>query len=306
MIVVFGVIAEDPTDIEILQVLIRRLSNNSSLRIKGKGYGGCGEMLQKGAKQLQLFADFGCKRFVVCYDADGPNAKSRQQEAMEKIISPSKLPAPDCLALVPVQEIEAWILADLDQAVPHVIPSWKPAPISGPESISSPKEHLTQLSRGSNKKPRYAYTIHNPQVARYLNLQTVSRKCPSFRPLEQFVAGHRKIKRPNSSFPGPNTRSLWVYVDPGGIAEYQKQLATAHDWGTVISYVQGLDKQPVELTRLCEYGWADLLLLDEEVQSILTGSHKPKGKVRTVLTGLRQFAETRQDAQYIGLDDGTR
>jgi len=145
---VFGVIAEDPTDIEILQVLIRRLSNNFSLPIKGKGYGGCGEMLQKGAKQLLLFAELGCKRFIVCYDADGPDAKPRQQEAREKIIAPSKLPLASCLPLVPAQEIEAWILADLDQAVPHVIPSWKPAPIPRPESIASPKEHLTQLSRG--------------------------------------------------------------------------------------------------------------------------------------------------------------
>jgi len=95
-------------------------------------------------------------------------------------------------------------------------------------------------------------------------------------------------------------------MDPGGVAEYRQQLATAHDWGTVISYVQGLDDQPDELTRLCQYGWAELAALDEEVRSILTGSNKPKGKVRTVLTALRQFAETRQDARHIGLDDGTR
>jgi hypothetical protein len=33
----YGVIAEDPSDVETLQVLVRRLSYNQSLPIKGKG-----------------------------------------------------------------------------------------------------------------------------------------------------------------------------------------------------------------------------------------------------------------------------
>ena len=66
----YAVIGEDDSDVEMLRVLMCRLANNKPLKIKLFGYSGCGEMLRKGAKQLQLFQKFGCTRFVVCYDAD--------------------------------------------------------------------------------------------------------------------------------------------------------------------------------------------------------------------------------------------
>jgi hypothetical protein len=306
MTAVYGVIAEDPSDIETLRVLIRRLSNNSGLPLKGKGYSGCGEMLNKGASQLKLFARLGCKRFIICYDADGPDAMARRQAVVEKIIIPSGLPQTSCLALVPVQEIEAWILADIHQAVPHVIPSWKPDEVSNPEGIASPKEHLEHLSRGSNKKPRYVYTIHNSQVARYLAFATVHRKCKSFRPLQQFIVGHRRIKLPADPFPGMSTRGFWAYTDAGGVSQFlPQQLATAAVWGEVITYDQGLDDQPTELTRLAEYGWGGLGALEGELQDLL-GAQKLKGRLRATLTVLQGIAANRQDARFLGLDDGTR
>jgi hypothetical protein len=305
VIAVYGVIAEDPSDIDTLRVLIRRLSNNSGLPLKGKGYGGCGEMLRKGASQLKLFADLGCKRFIICYDADGPDATARRQELVDRIIAPTGIVRASCLALVPVQEIEAWILADVHQAVPHVIPSWKPAEVSGPESIASPKEHLEQLSRGSNKKPRYVYTIHNSRVAAFLNFPTVLKKCKSFRPLEKFIVGYRRIKLPAQSFPGSSTRAFWAYIDPGGVSQYlPQQLATAATWGEVITWVQGLDNQPENLTRLAEYGWADLMALEDELDDQFRAG-KLKGRLRATLTVLQGIAANRQDARFIGLDDGT-
>ena len=44
-----------------------RLAQDESLPIKGKGYGGSGEMLRKGAEQLKLFkALHSCEHFIVC------------------------------------------------------------------------------------------------------------------------------------------------------------------------------------------------------------------------------------------------
>jgi hypothetical protein len=207
---------------------------------------------------------------------------------------------------VPVQEIEAWILADIHQAVPQVIPSWKPDEVSNPERIDSPKEHLAHLSRGSNKKPRYVYTIHNSQVARYLDFSTVHRKCKSFRPLQQFIVGHRRIKPPAGPFPGTSTRGFWAYTDAEGASQYlPQQLATAAVWGEVITYVQGLNDQPTELTRLAEYGWGGLGALETELQNLL-GARKLKGRLRATLSVLQGIAANRQDARFIGLDDGTR
>lgn len=147
--------------------------------------------------------------------------------------------------------------------------------------------------------------VHNPLVAAYLDLQVISKKCPSFRPLVKFIVGHRRIQLPAQPFPGTATRSLWTYTDPGNRSQYVGQLATAHEWGEVIIYAQGLDPQPEELTRLCEYGWAELTTLETELQAILTES-KPKARVRAALMALRGIAADRKGARHIGLDDGAR
>jgi hypothetical protein len=251
-------------------------------------------------------AGLGCKRFIICYDADGPDPRVRQQEVLSRIINPSGLSRSDCLALVPVQEIEAWILADVHQAVPHVIPSWRPGEVSNPEGIASPKEYLARSSRGSNQKPRYADTVHNPRVAGFLDIRTVERKCKSFRPLIQFVVDTRGIRVPTQAFPGASTRSLWPYTDPGGVSRYLNQhLATASEWGQLTSYLQALDEQPTELTRLVEYGWAGLDTLEAELQALL-GAGRLKARIRALLTALEQLAANRQDARFLGMDDGTR
>jgi hypothetical protein len=263
-------------------------------------------MLRKGANQLQLFAGLGCKRFVICYDADGPDPTARQQEVLDRIITPSGLPRSNCLALVPVQEIEAWILADIHQAAPHVIRAWHPNEVRNPEGIPSPKEYLAQLSRGSNRKPRYVHTIHNVQVARHLHLDTVARKCKSFRHLVRFIVDSRQIQRPAEEFRGGRTRSPWPYTDARGVSVYlDQQLATASEWGQLTTFVQALDEQPKELTRLVEYGWAELEALLDELQALLTVG-RPKARIRALLTALQQIAANREDARFLGLDDGTR
>lgn len=165
--------------------LIFRIANDRSLTIKCRGYSSCGEMLRKGAKQLQLFNDLGCKRFVICYDADRDNPVERKQSIIDNIVKPAGFDAIFC-ALVPIQEIETWILADI-MAVTNIIKGWAPTKeIIDPENIQDPKEHLEKMSR-ERQRPRYSHAIHNPQIAKYLNLELVAKRCPSFRPLVTVV-----------------------------------------------------------------------------------------------------------------------
>jgi hypothetical protein len=89
---VYAVLAEDPSDVETLHVLVRRLCNNAGLPLKGKGYGGSGEMLRNGAHQLRGFSRQGCKRFIICYDADGLDPKPRVQAIMDRVITPPGSP----------------------------------------------------------------------------------------------------------------------------------------------------------------------------------------------------------------------
>ena len=180
----YGVLGEDNSDTERLKVLIRRLAGNKSLPVEAKGYSGCGDLLRKGANQLMLFAELGCQRFVVCCDADGPDPRERRDEVLSRIVRPAAVER-HCI-VIPVQELEAWILADLP-AVSRVITGWKPSPINNPEHVAGPKERIEKLSRDSKRRPRYHHTTHNQQVAKYLDLNKVHRECPSFRPLADFV-----------------------------------------------------------------------------------------------------------------------
>lgn len=101
----YGVLGEDPSDTATLKVLIRRLAGSEAIPVKTKGYSGCGEMLRKGARQLRLFADLACRRFVVCHDADGPEPAGKYSEVYRRIVQPSGV-GPWCV-VIPVQELEA-------------------------------------------------------------------------------------------------------------------------------------------------------------------------------------------------------
>ena len=181
----YGILGEDKSDYETLKILVQRLVNKEKVRFQGKGYTGSGELLKKGGKDLKLLFDSGCTQFIIAHDADQKDSKEVEQELRNEIIKPSGVKAPICL-VVPVQEIEAWLLADVE-AVTNIFKGWKPKPESNPESQSCPKEYLEKLSRDASLKPRYRHATHNPQLAKHIDLEKVSKCCPSFRPLEAFV-----------------------------------------------------------------------------------------------------------------------
>jgi hypothetical protein len=185
----YGIIAEDNNDIECLSILINRLSKVINPSIKKKGYSGCSQMLRKGHAALKNFNQRGCTKFIICYDRDKETEQKRYEEVINKLITPSGIKSKNntiCI-LIPSEEIEAWILADI-QAVSNVIPSWKPKKIfNHPETVTNPKEILTNLSRVEKPKPLYIYTIHNQKVLEYIDISVVSQKCPSFKVLVDFV-----------------------------------------------------------------------------------------------------------------------
>ncbi|OQY45461.1 MAG: hypothetical protein DRR08_22870 [Candidatus Parabeggiatoa sp. nov. 2] len=88
--------------------------------------------VEKGWKtKLKLFARLGCTRFIVCYDSDDEEPTTRYQKIVKHIIIKSGLTGLKeiiCI-VIPVQEIEAWILADIE-AVSNIFKNWHPKPIS--------------------------------------------------------------------------------------------------------------------------------------------------------------------------------
>jgi hypothetical protein len=186
----YVVIAEDDSDFKCLQILIKRLAKDDSISIKGEGFNSCGTMLNKGAKVLSLWNQKKeYRKFIVCYDRDKETAQKRYEEVISKIIKRAGIKNSDNLIciLIPTEEIEAWILADI-KAVSNVIPSWQPKDnYPNPEDIQNPKETLTRLSRINKPKPLYSHNTHNEKVMAHLDLEIVKKKCPSFAELANFV-----------------------------------------------------------------------------------------------------------------------
>jgi hypothetical protein len=188
----YGVIGEHDSDFKTLKALIHLIANNEKLTIKGGGCNGCAKLIKDGWKKLNALADMGCTKFVIAHDADKRNITDLQSEIVTKIIKPSKITQSYCI-VIPVQEIEAWFLADI-AAVTKVIPGWTPKAIAkNPELIDNPKEYLEKLSRDKKFRPRYDHVTHNPLIAKHIDLASVSNKCSSFRKLRDFVAPSKYV-----------------------------------------------------------------------------------------------------------------
>lgn len=188
--VFYGVLGEDDSGAEPVAVFIRRLRAQRGLapvKVRPYGYDGCGQLLRKGAAQLKAWAHAGCTRAVICYDADRDDPSERRARVVRDIIRESGVRIP-CCALVPVQEIEALLLADVAKLVSLF--SWciDLAQPARPESINDPKEHLIRLTAHPDSQRRpYHPPTHNRVMADLVDLALVEQRCPSFSALAEFV-----------------------------------------------------------------------------------------------------------------------
>lgn len=182
----YAIIGEHQSDVDTISQIVRRIVDDASILIRGKGFDGSGELLKRGASQLQLYRDLNYSKFIACYDADGGCPANKKQELIDRVFVPSGIQKNCCVALIPIHMIESWILADIG-AISKVIKNWRVTKeIKNPESIRYPKKHLEELSE-IHHKPRYNHVTMNPAIAKHLDINTVFKRCPSFRPLHEFV-----------------------------------------------------------------------------------------------------------------------
>jgi Domain of unknown function (DUF4276) len=181
----FGIIAEDVSDVDVVKSLAKKLTGKaiSASHFVGKG---CGSMVRKAPGWCKSFERKGCTRILLVHDLDRHDLfklTSRLEQVLEQN---SNL---DCAVIVPVEEIEAWLLSDMVAIANTFKLKKSPKGVNHPESIQSPKEYIQDLVwKASERKVQYVNSIHNRLIAERINIANVSRKCPSFKGFADFVS----------------------------------------------------------------------------------------------------------------------
>lgn len=178
-----GVIAEEYNDIDVLYEFTCKITSESNFSFSKFVSHGCGKLKRKCRAWSHNLIRRGCSHLVVIHDLDN-NDEDRLRTELEDSVS--DIAFIGHLILIPVYEIEAWLLSDplaLKQTfgmnrVPNV-----PA---HPETVRDPKEHLRDIVWRYCKK-HYINTIHNKRIARETRIDRLS-VCCSFLPYPEFVA----------------------------------------------------------------------------------------------------------------------
>lgn len=179
-----AILAEDLSDVETLKEISRRIVPKT-MKIQGFGFGGCGGLRRKGASHLLRYQDLGARAYIVCHDADTNKPESVSKAVLNDVVIPSGIAQGLCI-VVPVQEIEAWILADT-AAIRRAVTRLDIKPHASPQTIDHPKDYLVNLSKQGRGRSIYRPADHNKEVAKYLNFDELNSKCDSFASLYAFL-----------------------------------------------------------------------------------------------------------------------
>lgn len=180
-----GIICEDTSDFESLQILIKRISGVQNIKCIRRSKDGCSHIISKGPKWAHELALQGCQMLLVVHDLDR-NAYTELSDTLEHKFATA--PFRNKFISIPMEEIEAWILADpqsitdffrLDRTL--VVPK-------NTSTISSPKEKIKlQVRRNSTRKAIYINTKHNPQLVNLLSLDLAKARSESFKAFYNFI-----------------------------------------------------------------------------------------------------------------------
>jgi Domain of unknown function (DUF4276) len=181
-----GIIAEDDSDISVLDELIKKAAR-APYSLRWFAAGGCGKIVSKANAWAANLRSQGCRYLLLVQDLD--RAQILQLRA-SLTIALGNSPIQPHLIVIPVREIEAWLLADHQAIFSAMKLVDNLGQIANPESLQNPKEYLGRLiySR-SRKKTRYVNAIHNAKIAALCKSNNL-RRCPSYIPFHDFISEH--------------------------------------------------------------------------------------------------------------------
>jgi len=177
-----GVIAEDISDVEVVKEILAKYIDRRSFSVKHFVGQGCGKLRNKCGAWIDTLSKQGCTHIFLFHDLDRSNEKALRKEIQEKIKS---CLFQNSLIVIPTEELEAWLLSDMD-AIKQVFDIAAPIKqISDVEAVKSPKEHLEKMVRRLSKKV-YVNTIHNKKIAAQTTKANLMR-CNSFQVLDKYL-----------------------------------------------------------------------------------------------------------------------
>jgi len=178
-----GVIAEESFDIDVLYELTNKLINTNRFSFKKFAAHGCGKLRRKCRAWAENLLMRGCAHLVVLHDLDD---RSEEELRAELRGSVTDVGFTGYIILIPIHEIEAWLLTDAD-ALRKVFNMTKtPKVPNNPETIINPKQKLRDTVRKYAKKD-YINSIHNQKIARCLAISKLNKKCRSFQTYPRFI-----------------------------------------------------------------------------------------------------------------------
>jgi len=177
-----GIIAEDNSDVEVVYEIFKKYIKDNEFKISKFVGNGCGKLRSKCDSWADNLFRSGCDYVFIFHDQDRC-CKIKLRKLLENKICPKEYP--NSLIVIPVEELESWLLSD-SEAIKNVFGLKKqPKQIASCEDIKSPKEFLRDLIWTSGKK-RYLNTVHNKKIAQETSLDNLKR-CSSFSQFNDFV-----------------------------------------------------------------------------------------------------------------------
>jgi hypothetical protein len=181
---IVGIIAEDESDVNVINVLIRKMARKpfGLKRQIGKGSGRVRGKCRAWANTLKRR---GCNLLIIVHDLDMRDLGQLYRALCEAL---GASPISDHAIIIPVRELEAWLLAD-HTAIQRAFRFRTPlGQIANPQAIQRPKEFLRDLIyQRSERRIIYLNSVHNVKIAEQCTTANLGR-CESFRPLADFVA----------------------------------------------------------------------------------------------------------------------
>jgi hypothetical protein len=181
-----GVIAEGTSDVEVLYELTSKLIDGGTFSFKKFVGHGCGKLRRKCTAWAENLIGRGCTHLVVLHDLDGNTEDKLRTELTDFVCG---VGFNGFVILIPVREIEAWLLVDPVALYSVFGMSRAPNLPSKPEAIPHPKEKLRDIIWRSCKK-YYVNKIHNKKIAAAIRVNKVKKLCRSFRPYPEFIKSH--------------------------------------------------------------------------------------------------------------------